>query len=170
MQSLLAYIRQVGRDGLTPADYDPAGLEAALRSGDPLTLSKAATDRFNSLSSDLALGHVRGDARIDWHVEDKDLDEARQRQMLEAALATNRVPEVLNSLLPAHPQYASLKAALARAENLPDDAATVRRAEYRGLVESLTAEIEAALRKEKVVSLAARRALGQTRPKAADET
>lgn len=116
VQSLLAYIRQVGRDGLSPADYDPSGLEAALRSGDPLTLSKAATDRFNSLSSDLALGHVRGDARVDWHVEDKDLDEARQRQMLEAALATNRIPEVLNGLLPAHPQYASLKAALARAE------------------------------------------------------
>jgi len=116
VQSLLAYIRQVGRDGLSPADYDPSGLEVALRSGDPLTLSKAATDRFNRLSSDLALGHVRGDARVDWHVEDKDLDEATQRQMLEAALATNRVPEVLNGLLPAHPQYASLKAALARAE------------------------------------------------------
>ena len=116
VQSLLAYIRQVGRDGLSPADYDPLGLEAAWRSGDPVTLSKAATDRFNRLSSDLALGHVRGDARVDWHVEDKDLDEARQRQMLEAALATNRIPEVLNSLLPAHPQYASLKAALVRAE------------------------------------------------------
>ena len=116
VQSLLAYIRQVGRDGLSPADYDPSGLEVALRSGDPLTLSKAATDRFNRLSSDLALGHVRGDARVDWHVEDKDLDEATQRQMLEAALATNRVPEVLNGLLPAHPQYSSLKAALARAE------------------------------------------------------
>jgi len=116
VQSLLGYIRQVGRDGLSPADYDPSGLEAALRSGDPLTLSKAATDRFNRLSSDLALGHVRGDARVDWHVEDKDLDEATQRQMLEAALATNRVPEVLNGLLPAHPQYSSLKAALARAE------------------------------------------------------
>ena len=116
VQSLLAYIRQVGRDGLSPADYDPSGLEAALRSGDPLTLSKAATDRFNRLSSDLALGHVRGDARVDWHVDDKDLDEATQRQMLDAALATNRVPEVLNGLLPAHPQYASLKAALARAE------------------------------------------------------
>jgi murein L,D-transpeptidase YcbB/YkuD len=116
VQSLLAYIRQVGRDGLSPTDYDPAGLEAALRSGDPLALSAAATDRFNRLSSDLALGHVRGDARVDWHVEDNDLDEARQRQMLEAALATNRIPEVLNGLLPAHPQYSSLKAALARAE------------------------------------------------------
>ena len=116
VQSLAAYIRQVGREGLSPADYDPAGLEAAMRSGDPLAMSQAATDRFNKLSSDLALGHVRGDARIDWHVEDKDIDEARQRQMLEAALATNRVAEVLNSLLPAHPQYAALRAALARAE------------------------------------------------------
>jgi murein L,D-transpeptidase YcbB/YkuD len=97
---------------LSPADYDPAGLIVAMRSGDPMTLSQAATDRFNKLSSDLALGHVRGDARIDWHVVDTDLDDVRQRQMLEAALATNRIPEVLNSLLPTHPQYGALRTAL----------------------------------------------------------
>ena len=103
-KSLLDYINNVGSEGLSPADYDPAGLIAAMRSNDPQLLAEAATDRFDKLSSDLALGHVRGDARIDWHVVDKDLDEARQRQMLEAALVTNRVPEVLNTLLPSHPQ------------------------------------------------------------------
>lgn len=111
-QTLLAYIRQVGRDGLSPADYDPDALEAAMRSGDPLVLSTAATDSFNKLASDLALGHVRGDARIDWHVVDNDIDPDRRRQMLEAALATNRITEVLNGLLPTHPQYGALKTAL----------------------------------------------------------
>jgi murein L,D-transpeptidase YcbB/YkuD len=111
-QSLLNYINNVGREGLSPADYDPAGLIAAMSSGDPLVLAQAATDRFNKLSSDLALGHVRGDARVGWHVVDNDIDDIRQRQLLEAALVTNRVPEVLNSLLPNHPQYGALRTAL----------------------------------------------------------
>ena len=110
--TLVGYINDIGREGLSPADYDPAGLIAAMRSNDPQLLAQAATDRFNRLSSDLALGHVRGDARVDWHVVDQDLDDARQRQMLEAALVTNRIPEVLNTLLPTHPQYGALRTAL----------------------------------------------------------
>jgi murein L,D-transpeptidase YcbB/YkuD len=111
-QSLVNYINYVGREGLSPADYDPEGLIAAMRSGDPMVLAQAATDRFNKLSSDLALGHVRGDARIGWHVIDNDIDDVRQRQLLEVALVTNRVPEILNSLLPTHPQYGALRTAL----------------------------------------------------------
>jgi len=110
--ALLTYIQWVGRDGLNPEDYDPAGLEAAMRSNDPMVLAQAATDRFNKLSSDLALGHVHGDARIDWHVVDKDLDDVRQRALLEAALNENRIPDALNGLLPTHPQYGALKTAL----------------------------------------------------------
>jgi murein L,D-transpeptidase YcbB/YkuD len=110
---LLAYINSVHLEGLDPLDYDPAGLAAALRSGDPAVLAKEATDRFNRISSDLAFGHVRGEDRQAWHIVDKDLDDARQRQMLEAALATRRVSAVLQTLLPTHPQYASLKNALA---------------------------------------------------------
>jgi murein L,D-transpeptidase YcbB/YkuD len=112
VQSLLNYINYIGREGLSPADYDPAGLIAAMRSGDPMIMSQVATESFNKLSFDLALGHVRGDARIGWHVVDNDLDDARQRQLLEAALVTNRIPEVLNGLLPSHPQYGALRTAL----------------------------------------------------------
>ena len=110
---LLAYINSIHQEGLDPLDYDPAGLTLAMRSGDPMALAKAATDRFNRVSSDLAFGHVRGDDRQGWYVTDKDLDDARQRQMLEGALATNRVAAVLQSLLPTHPQYGALKNALA---------------------------------------------------------
>ena len=110
--ALLTYIQWLGREGLDPADYDPAGLEAAMRSNDPMVLAQAATDRFNKLSTDLALGHVRGDARGDWHVVDNDLDEVRQRALLEAALRENRIADALNGLLPSHPQYHSLKTAL----------------------------------------------------------
>ncbi len=111
-QALLIYINNVGREGLSPGDYDPAGLAAAINSGDPMVLAQAATDRFNKLSSDLALGHVRGDARVGWHVVDEDIDPAGQRTLLEAALVTNRVPEALNGLLPSHPQYGALRTAL----------------------------------------------------------
>src|SRR5690349_9120009 len=110
--ALLTYIQWIGREGLTPADYDPAGLELAMRSTDPNVLAQAATDRFNKVSSDLALGHVRGDARIDWHVVDNDLDDARQRLLLETALRENRIADALNGLLPTHPQYGALKNAL----------------------------------------------------------
>ena len=112
-QDLLYAIREIGSEGLEPADYDPAGLEAALASGDVLRLSKEATDRFNMLSTDLALGHVDKSARIAWYVVDKDLDPARQDALLRSALAAHSIRPALGALLPTHPQYAALKAALA---------------------------------------------------------
>ena len=113
-QQLLAYIEGIGAEGLTPADYDPDSLAAALRSGDPALLSRVATDHFNRLSNDLAFGHVKRSQRTDWFVVDKDLDEARQDALLRSALATHQVRDALDSLLPTHPQYAALKAALAK--------------------------------------------------------
>src|SRR5688500_9569426 len=38
-QELLGFINQIGSEGLDPADYDPAGLAMALRSGNPLLLA-----------------------------------------------------------------------------------------------------------------------------------
>ena len=112
-QDLLYAIREIGSEGLEPADYDPAGLEAALASRDPVRLSKEATDRFNRLSWDLAQGHVDKSARIQWFVVDKDLDAAKQDALLRNALALHAIRPTLEGLLPTHPQYAALKAALA---------------------------------------------------------
>jgi murein L,D-transpeptidase YcbB/YkuD len=111
-QDLVYYIQQVGTEGLSPADYDPAGLQAEIQAGDPLAMSAAATERFNQLSSDLALGHVKRSARIAWFMVDKDLDAAKQDALLRNALATHRIADSLNGLLPTHPQYAALKSAL----------------------------------------------------------
>jgi murein L,D-transpeptidase YcbB/YkuD len=116
-QALLSYINAVGAEGLSPADYDPTGLAAAIANSDPVTMSAAATERFNKLSSDLALGHVRGDNRIDWHVADDDLDGNKQRALLDAALQRHRIADALNGLLPTHPQYGALRVALANAAN-----------------------------------------------------
>jgi murein L,D-transpeptidase YcbB/YkuD len=112
-QDLLGFIQQIGSEGLDPADYDPAGLAAALRSGNPVLMSQAASDRFNLVSSDLALGHVRGKDREGWHIVDKDLDRERQYALMKSALEQHRVPDALRGLLPTHPQYRDLKNALA---------------------------------------------------------
>ena len=112
-EDLLHYIQQVGADGLNPDDYDPAGLQSALAAGNPALLSAAATQRFNLLSSDLALGHVKKAARVDWYIVDKDLDADKQDALLRSALAKRDIRGALNGLLPTHPQYESLKAALA---------------------------------------------------------
>jgi len=124
-QDLLGYIGQIGTEGLNPDDYDPAGLAAAIQSGDPTALSKEATDRFDRVSWDLAMGHVRKAARIDWYVVDNDLNSAKQDALLRTALATHQVPDALRSLVPTHPQYAALKVALAAAS--PSDTATIDR-------------------------------------------
>ncbi len=111
-QELLSVIRGISSEGLDPADYDPKGLAAALNSGDPMVLSQVATDRFNRLSSDLALGHVRGKDRIDWSIKDPDLDNGRQDQLLRWAVQAHQVRDTLQGLDPVHPQYAALKHAL----------------------------------------------------------
>jgi murein L,D-transpeptidase YcbB/YkuD len=111
-EELLNTIEQIGKEGLSPADYDPAGLAAAIQTGNPAAVSPIATDRFNRVSSDLALGHVRKPARTDWYVADSDLDAAKQDALLRSALAGHNIRGALDGLLPTHPQYAALKAAL----------------------------------------------------------
>jgi len=111
-QQLLAFIREIGKEGLDPADYDPKGLADAIAAGDPIRLSEIATDRFKRVSSDLALGHVRSKDRIDWHIKDPDLDDGRQDKLLRWALHTHQIADTLVGLLPKHPQYAALKQAL----------------------------------------------------------
>ena len=112
-QELLAYVRAIGKEGLDPRDYDPALLEVALRGGHEATISKAATEAWNRVVRDLALGHVRGAARVQWFVRDPDLPEGRTRELLDKALAGAGIAATLDGLLPTHPQYGALRAALA---------------------------------------------------------
>jgi murein L,D-transpeptidase YcbB/YkuD len=117
-RDLLAYVQQVDAEGLDPADYDPDRLRAAIEAGDRTSLSAAATDTFLRVSSDLALGHVRGTARMDWHVGDqKDLNSGDQLALMKRAIDNGSVHDSLNSLLPTHPQYAELKALLGTAKD-----------------------------------------------------
>lgn len=112
-QELLSYIQGVGKEGLNPGDYDAGQLAMAINSGDAVLLSKQATQSFDKLSSDLALGHIKKPARVDWFVPDNDLNAEKQDALLRSALAEHDIGHALDGLLPTHPQYAALKAALA---------------------------------------------------------
>ncbi len=114
---LAAYVARVGEEGLDPADYNEIGLRAAIESGDEAQLRSVATDVFLRLSSDLALGHVRGDARVQWHMLDPDLDGNTQYELMRRAVQDGSVRDTLNSLLPTHPQYTELKGVLAKSKD-----------------------------------------------------
>jgi murein L,D-transpeptidase YcbB/YkuD len=114
---LLSYVDRVHEEGLDPAYYGADRLRSALASKDEAGLSVAATDTFLRLSSDLALGHVRGDARIQWHMLDPDLNGNEQYALMQRAVQNNSVHDTLNSLLPTHPQYTELKGVLANSKD-----------------------------------------------------
>ena len=111
-EDLLAFIQTIGAEGLNPLDYDPGGLASALKSGSVAAISQAASDRFNRVSTDLALGHVPREARQGWYIADKDLNDERRHMLMQSALEQHRVADALLGLLPTHPQYGALKNAL----------------------------------------------------------
>ena len=112
VEELLRYIQGVGAEGLDPVTYAPERLSAALAGGDPAVLNSVASQTFLRLTADLSGGFVRGDGRVDWHFPDSSIDGNRQ-QLLLAQASQGGVAQLLDALLPTHPQYVGLKAALA---------------------------------------------------------
>jgi murein L,D-transpeptidase YcbB/YkuD len=112
-QELLAYIESIGEEGLVAEDYDPARLRSAIDGKSKEQLNAVASELFLRVSSDLALGHVRGDARASWYINDPDLNGNEQLSMMQRALKNHNVRDTLTALLPTHPQYQELKAVLA---------------------------------------------------------
>ncbi|MBV8686796.1 MAG: L,D-transpeptidase family protein [Alphaproteobacteria bacterium] len=112
-KELAAFIDQIDEEGLDPSDYNAAALRDAVANGDDDALDRVATSTFVKVASDLALGHVRGDGRIDWHLQDDPFGPAEQQAVLTRALSGHAVGDTLRSLLPTHPQYAALKTLLA---------------------------------------------------------
>jgi murein L,D-transpeptidase YcbB/YkuD len=109
---LLDYVERIDEEGLDPSDYAPERLRSAIASSDKDQLNAVATQTFLRVSSDLALGHVRGDARKSWYINDPDLNGGEQYAMMERAVRGNSVRDTLTALLPTHPQYGELKAVL----------------------------------------------------------
>jgi L,D-transpeptidase YcbB len=113
-EDLLAFVERIGEEGLDPADYRPDDLRQAIEAGGE-PLDTIATAIFLNVASDLMFGHVRGDARIDWHVQDDSWNVYDQQALLDRALPGDGMADTLRSLLPTHPQYGGLKAQLAAA-------------------------------------------------------
>jgi murein L,D-transpeptidase YcbB/YkuD len=111
---LLAYIEQVGADGLSPAAYAPDRLRGAM--GDEAARSRIADQVFLKLAADLSGGSVRGADRVSWYMAPSGADDAERQRLLQRAKRGN-VTEVLNGLLPTHAQYGLLKNALTKPEN-----------------------------------------------------
>src|SRR3954451_12957524 len=111
-EDLFAFIQGISDEGLDPADYNPDSLRQAIDAGDKDALNKVATRAFVKVASDLSLGHVSADGRVDWHVRDDPFGPAEQQALLTRALKDHVVGDTLRSVLPTHPQYAALKALL----------------------------------------------------------
>ena len=113
VEELLRYIDRIDAEGLDPAAYSPERLRAAMAGGDPAAVSTVANQTFLRLAADLSGGYVRGDSRVDWHLPDASIDGNRQQLLLSQA-TQGGVGPLLDGLLPTHPQYIGLKAALAQ--------------------------------------------------------
>lgn len=112
-QALLAYIQTIDGEGLIPADYNPDALRAAIAAGEGTALDEAASKSFAWLAEDIRDGRTPMEARVQWFAVDPDQDEMPTATLMERALQTHDIAGVLAGLLPTHPDYQALKAALA---------------------------------------------------------
>jgi len=112
-EELLRYVEAVGQEGLSPANYSPDRLRAAIATGNEAMITPVASPIFLQLARDLSGGSVRGRARVQWFMTHAGLDEAGQQRLLAQVMRDGGVAAALDGLLPVHPQYAGLKRALA---------------------------------------------------------
>ncbi len=115
LDALLSYIENIGTEGLTPSDYEPEVLRAAMETGTSGEVNAAASTSFAWLVEDLRDGRTPMKARKQWFVVDPDADVMPTNTLMARALLTNDVAGVLTDLNPTHPDYDRLKAELATA-------------------------------------------------------
>ena len=116
-QALLAAIKGIGTEGLTPADYEPAKLAAQIAKGEGDDLDAMASRLFVWLAEDLRDGRTPMPARVQWFAVDPDQDLHPNSQLLAQATETHDITGVLASLDPTHPDYALLRDMLAKAKD-----------------------------------------------------
>ena len=111
-RALLQTIEYIGKEGLLPADYQPAALKAAIAKGEGDALDSLASRVFGWLIEDLRDGRTPMTARVQWFAVDPDQDATPTAQIMAQALAAHDIPGVVSLLAPTHPDYAALKAEL----------------------------------------------------------
>ncbi len=114
--ALLSYIPTVDSEGLTPGDYQPddlrAAIEAAKAGGAGPDLDTQASRAFDWLVEDLRDGRTPMTARQEWFVVDPDADLIPTATVLTKALATHDIAGTLSALDPTNGEFIALKAAL----------------------------------------------------------
>ncbi len=115
---LLAFIPTVKAEGLNPADYRANELRETLAAKGPGDeLNRLASETFVWLVEDLRDGRTPMEARKQWFVVDPDTDVLPTHAILEQALASGDIAATLTSLNPVSPDYARLKAELAKTKD-----------------------------------------------------
>jgi murein L,D-transpeptidase YcbB/YkuD len=113
-QKLLDFIPTMAAEGLSPADYRPQDLRAAIAGGPGDDLNRIASETFVWLVEDLRDGRTPMEARKQWFVVDPDPDTNPTHVLLAEALASGDIAGTLRGLDPVSLDYAALKAELAR--------------------------------------------------------
>jgi murein L,D-transpeptidase YcbB/YkuD len=111
---LLSVVRAAGKRGLIVADYEPEVLQAAISGGEGEALNDVATRVFTRLATDLRDGRTPLAARVQWLIVDSDAITLPIDAALAKALASHDIDGTLMALEPKHPDYAALKAELAK--------------------------------------------------------
>ena len=111
---LVAAIEAIGSEGLDPKDYDLGPLKVAIGGGASAGLDAMASQSFVWLVEDLRDGRTPMDARTQWFVVDPDRDTLRTGDLLAEAVKSGDIAGTLAKLAPTHPDYARLKAELAK--------------------------------------------------------
>lgn len=114
-RALAAVIENIDDEGLTPADYQPAALRAAIARGEGPELDAAASKSFTWLTEDLRDGRTPMKARVQWFAFDKDMDVNPTEAVMKRALDSGDIAGTLAALSPTYPDYAELRDALAKA-------------------------------------------------------
>ena len=111
---LLRVVEGIGAEGLNPADYRPQALAEAIAAGSGPMLDEEASNVFAWLVEDLRDGRTPMDNRRQWFVVDPDPDRYPTGDVMADALASGDIAGTLAQLNPLHPDYAVLKAELAK--------------------------------------------------------
>ena len=111
--TLIAVIERADDEGLDPRDYDTAAIERAIRLDEPAALDAVATDAALELAGDYWAGRVPAGERPGWHLAGTSRSEPILRARLASGLQARRIEASFDALLPTHPEYRQLRAALA---------------------------------------------------------
>ena len=122
---LVAVIEGVGVMGLSPSDYDPVGLRAAISAGEGVPLNEVATRAFTKLIIDVREGRTPHAARVQWFVRDSDANATPTETVINNALVEHDIARAIAALEPTHVDYAALKTMLAATKD-PLKIATIR--------------------------------------------